>query len=74
MNGPRVIHHDKTMLHKWFATNRGTHWSIAGAVAVIILGSYLVYSNSQPVPPIHTSSAAAGPPTAAVTPDFSASK
>jgi hypothetical protein len=25
-------------------TNRGTHWTIAGSVAVIILGSYLIYT------------------------------
>ena len=36
--------------HKWFGTNRGTHWTIAGSVAVIIFGSYLVYNgrNSNP--------------------------
>ena len=27
-----------------FGTNRGTHWTIAGSVAVIILGSYLIYT------------------------------
>ena len=31
-------------LRKWFGTNRGTHWIIAGSVAVIIFGSYLVYN------------------------------
>jgi hypothetical protein len=37
-------------LHKWFGTNRGTHWTIASSVAVIIFGSYLVYNsrNSNP--------------------------
>jgi hypothetical protein len=36
--------------HKWFGTNRGTHWTIAGSVAVIIFGGYLVYNgrNSNP--------------------------
>lgn len=35
-----------------FGTNRGTHWTVAGAVAAIILGSYLIYSNhgSSPTP------------------------
>jgi hypothetical protein len=40
-----VIHNDKSLLRKWFGPNRGTHWTIAGSVAVIMLGSYLVYSN-----------------------------
>jgi hypothetical protein len=31
-------------LQKWFGSNRGTHWNVAGAVAVIILASYLVYN------------------------------
>jgi hypothetical protein len=31
-------------LKKWFGSNRGTHWSIAGSVGVIILGTYLIYS------------------------------
>jgi hypothetical protein len=38
----------KTMLRnwltKWFGSNRGTHWSVAGSVAVIVLGTYLIYS------------------------------
>jgi hypothetical protein len=40
----------RKLFHKWFATNRGTHWTIAGSVAVIIFGSYLVYNgrNSNP--------------------------
>ena len=36
MAEPSVIHHDKNMLHKWFGPNRGTHWTIAGSVAVIM--------------------------------------
>jgi hypothetical protein len=36
----------ESMFHRWFGPNDGTHWNIAGAVGVIILGSYLVY-NSQ---------------------------
>jgi hypothetical protein len=46
MTGSPVIQHDKSMLHKWLGPNRGTHWSIAGAVAVIMLGGYLIYSIS----------------------------
>jgi hypothetical protein len=47
-----------------FGTNRGTHWTVAGAVAVIILGSYLIYSNhgSSPTP---TLGEAAGTPATA---------
>ena len=45
MTGPSVIQRDQSMLHKWFGTNRGTHWTVAGFIAVIMLGSYLVYSN-----------------------------
>ena len=46
MTGHSVIHHDKSMLHKWLGPNRGTHWTIAGAVAVIMLGGYLIFSMS----------------------------
>jgi hypothetical protein len=44
MTDPSIIQHNKNTLHKWFGPNRGTHWNIAGSVAVIMLGSYLVYS------------------------------
>jgi hypothetical protein len=50
MTGHSVIRHDKSVLHKWFGPNRSTHWTIAGAVAVIILGGYLVYSNRDSNP------------------------
>jgi len=40
-----VIQHHKGILHKWFGPNRGTHWTIAWSVVVILVGSYLVYSN-----------------------------
>jgi hypothetical protein len=43
MTGHSVIAHDKGVLHKWFGPNPSTHWTIAGSVAVIMLGSYLVY-------------------------------
>jgi hypothetical protein len=63
MAGHSVIRHDKSMLHKWFGPNRSTHWTIAGAVAVIILGSYLVYSNRGSNPSTAaTISAAEGTP------------
>ena len=49
MSARLAIRHDRSnlrkWLHKWFGTNRGTHWTIAGSVAVIILGSYLVYNS-----------------------------
>jgi hypothetical protein len=54
MGARSVIRHDgnklRRWLHKWFGTNRGTHWSIAGSVAVIIFSSYLIY-NSRPSNP-----------------------
>jgi hypothetical protein len=46
MTGPLVIQHPKSMLHKWLGGNRGTHWTVAGIVAVIVLGSYLIYGMS----------------------------
>ena len=59
MTGHPVIAHDKSMLHKWFGSNRSTHWTIAGSVAVIMLGSHLVYSNrdGNPANPTNTSAA-----------------
>jgi hypothetical protein len=59
MTGRSVIHHDKSILHKWFGPNRGTHWAVAGAVAVIMLGSYLVYSNRDGNPATATAIPAA---------------
>jgi len=44
MTGHPAIH-NKSMLRKWLGPNSNTHWTIAGSVAVIMLGSYLVYSN-----------------------------
>jgi hypothetical protein len=52
MTGHPTIQHDKSSMHKWFGPNRGTHWVIAGSVAIILLGSYLVYSNRDTTPPI----------------------
>jgi hypothetical protein len=54
MTALSVLPYDKNRLRKWFHTwfgpNRGTHWTIAGSVVVIIFGGYLVYNgrNSNP--------------------------
>jgi hypothetical protein len=45
MTGPHANESNKNMLIRWFGPNRNTHWTIAGSVAVILLGGYLVYSN-----------------------------
>lgn len=51
MIDPSVLRHNKNKLrnwfHKWFGTNRGTHWTIAGSIAVIIFGSYLIYNSRE---------------------------
>ena len=60
MTGPSSVQQTKNTLRKWFGPNNGTHWTIAGSVAVIMLGGYLVYSIRE------------GSPTTAVT--FSASE
>jgi hypothetical protein len=54
----------KSLLSSWFGPNRNTHWTIAGSVAVIMLGGYLVYSNrdSSPTPGTPTSAAEPSPP------------
>jgi hypothetical protein len=50
MAGHPVIRHDESILHKWFGPNRTTHWTLAGSIALIILGSYLVYSMRDNTP------------------------
>ena len=54
MNSAPVIHDDKNMPHKRpgksFGTNRGTHWTVAGSVTVIILGGYFIYSSRDSNP------------------------
>ena len=45
MTGPHDNESHKNMLIRWFGPNRNTHWTIAGSVAVILLGGYLVLSN-----------------------------
>jgi hypothetical protein len=54
MTDPSVIRYGtnkfQKWLYKWFGSNRGTHWTVAGCIAVIILGSYLIANmgNGQP--------------------------
>jgi hypothetical protein len=54
MVAPAVRRHDKNKLgkwlHKWFGTNRGTHWTVAGSVGVIIFSSYLIYNSRDSNP------------------------
>jgi hypothetical protein len=65
MTATSAFRHDKKILrkwlHKWFGANRGTHWSVAGAVAVLIFASYLIYNNRDSGPTTATTIAAAGP-------------
>jgi len=44
MNSGPMIHSRIGALRRWLGPNRNTHWTTAGAVAVIMLGSYLIYS------------------------------
>jgi hypothetical protein len=46
MTGHPGTKHEGVM-HKWFGPNRGTHWTIAGSVAVILLGSYAIYTSNR---------------------------
>src|SRR6202044_363250 len=59
MTALSVPRYDKNKLrkwfHKWFGTNRGTHWTIAGSVAVIIFGCYLAYNSRGGNPTTTTS-------------------
>jgi hypothetical protein len=59
MTGHPIGQRTKTTLRKWFGPNRDTHWAIAGAVGVILIGSYLVYSNLGSPPT--TAAAVPGP-------------
>jgi hypothetical protein len=64
MSGPAATRHNKKTqrrwLSKWFGANRGTHWTIAGAVAVIILGTYLIYNTRDGNPAAATTITTAG--------------
>jgi len=44
MSARSAIRHEENTFYKWFGANRGTHWSIAGSLAVIIFGGYLIYN------------------------------
>jgi hypothetical protein len=71
MSSRSVIQRDKTIhkwFHKWFGANRGTHWSIAGSVAVIIFGTYLVYNSRYSNPTTAAATAAAERAPAPMTP------
>jgi hypothetical protein len=72
MTATSAFRHDKKKLrkclHKWFGANRGTHWSVAGAVAVLIFASYLIYNNRDGGPATATTIAAAGQVAAPTTP------
>jgi hypothetical protein len=68
MSAPSVIQRDKTMLHKWFGTKRGTHWRIAGSVAVIIFSGYLIYNNRGSNPTTVTTTPATEQTPAPMTP------
>ncbi len=46
MTIPTANQHDNGFLQKWFGPNRGTHWSIAASVAGILIGSFVIYSNT----------------------------
>jgi hypothetical protein len=63
-----AIRHNKGTLHKWFGPNRGTHWNIAGAVAVIVLGGYFIYSNRDRTPTTAASISATEPSSRAIAP------
>jgi hypothetical protein len=55
MTTASAFQNDKKMLRKWlrrwFGTNRGTHWSVAGVVGALIFASYLIYNNHDSGPP-----------------------
>jgi hypothetical protein len=65
MTGQRANKPRENVLRRWFGPNRNTHWTIAGSVAVIMLGAYLVYSNrdSSPAGTAISATEATSPPT-----------
>jgi hypothetical protein len=64
MTGQHTNEPHKNILIRWFGPNRNTHWTIAGSVAVIMLGGYLVYSNRDSNPASTAISATATTPPA----------
>jgi hypothetical protein len=40
----------RTRLRNWFGTKQGTHWSVAGSVAIVIFGGYLIYNGREGKP------------------------
>ena len=50
MTGPSVIQPEKNVLHRWFGTNHGTHWTVASSVMVIILGDFIYSSRDSKHP------------------------
>jgi len=68
MTATSAFRRNKKMLRKWFGANRGTHWSIAGAVAVIIFASYLIYGSRDSNPAAANTISAAEQAPAPMTP------
>ena len=46
MTGLSVVQRDKNFIRKWFGGNHGSHWTVAGIVAVTVFGSYFIYRMS----------------------------
>jgi hypothetical protein len=44
----------RSILRRRLGPSRSTHWAVAGAIGVIILGSYLIYSNHDMSPAVAT--------------------
>jgi hypothetical protein len=68
MSAPSATRRDRNALgkrlRKWFGANRGTHWSVAGSIAVIIFGVYLIYNNHDSnLKTVPSNPAVAGTPT-----------
>ena len=41
-----VVERDKNFIQKWLGRNQGSHWTVAGIVAVMVFGSYFIYTMS----------------------------
>jgi hypothetical protein len=72
VSNPSVSRYGGNELRKWlnkrFGTNRGTHWSTAGSVVVIIFSGYLIYNSHYSNPTTATTIAAAERTPAPMTP------